>query len=48
MYAKEKLKPLETIPGIGGRIKENDEGVNWTAIYCMNFCKCHNVAPVKQ
>jgi hypothetical protein len=40
-----KMKPIETIPGIGGRrIKENDGGVNPTMIYCKNFCKCHSVS----
>jgi hypothetical protein len=32
----------------GGRIKENDGGVNSTMIHCKNFCKCHNVTPVQQ
>jgi hypothetical protein len=30
----------------GGRVKENDEGVNSSmiySIYCKNFCGCHNV-----
>jgi hypothetical protein len=29
-------------------IKENDEGVNLTLIYCKNFYKCHNVPPAQQ
>jgi hypothetical protein len=29
MYASGKMRPVETIPGMGGgRIKENDGGVN--------------------
>jgi hypothetical protein len=48
----EKMRPAETIPGMGeGRIKEKDGGVNSTMIYlmhCKHFCKCHNVPPEKQ
>jgi hypothetical protein len=33
--------------GGGGKIKENDVGVNLTMICCKNFCKCHNVLPVQ-
>jgi hypothetical protein len=47
VYENEKMRPVETVPGMGeGGIKENDgikEGVNSTKIYCKNFCKCHNV-----
>jgi hypothetical protein len=39
MYENGKMRPVETIPGIGeGEVKENDGGG-----YCKNFCKCHNV-----
>jgi hypothetical protein len=37
MYVNGKMRPVETIPGIvgGGRMIE---GVNWSMIYCKNFC----------
>jgi hypothetical protein len=38
-----KMRPVETIPGMGRVIKKNDGGVNSTMIYYKNFCKCHNV-----
>jgi hypothetical protein len=47
MYGSGKMRPAETIPGMGG-IKENDGGVNSTMIQCKNFCKCHNVPSVEQ
>jgi hypothetical protein len=40
-----KMRPDETIPGMGEGIKENDGGVNLAMIYCKNFCKCHNAPP---
>jgi hypothetical protein len=42
------MRPIETVPGInGGRgIKENDEDVNSTMIYCKNFGKCHNTPSI--
>jgi hypothetical protein len=44
-----KMRLVETVPGMGGgRIKENDGGVNSTVIHCKNFGKCHNVSPVQQ
>jgi hypothetical protein len=44
MYENGKMRPFGTIPGMGGgRVKENDGGVNSTMIYCKNFYKCHNV-----
>jgi hypothetical protein len=46
---KWKMRPIETIPGVGGgMIKKNDGEVNSTMIYCNNFSKCHNVSPVQQ
>jgi hypothetical protein len=46
MYVNGKMRPVETIPGIGGEvIKRFMWGVNSTMIYliyCKNFCKCHN------
>jgi hypothetical protein len=49
MYENGKMRPVETIPGMGGReLKENDGGVNSTMIYCKNFYKCHNVLRVQQ
>jgi hypothetical protein len=46
MYVNAEMIPIETIPVMGGGIKENDDEVNSRMIYlkhCMNFCKCHNV-----
>jgi hypothetical protein len=47
MYVNGKMRPVETVPGMGGQgIKENDGGVNSSTIYliyCKNFYKCHNV-----
>jgi hypothetical protein len=49
MHENRKMRPVETIPGIGGGgIRENDGGVNLTLIYCKNFYKCHNVLLVQQ
>jgi hypothetical protein len=48
MYENGKMRPVETIPGMGGRIKENAGGVKSTMIHCKNFCKCHNVSSVQQ
>jgi hypothetical protein len=40
----EKMRPVEIIQGMeGGRIKENDGGVNSIVMYCRNFCKFHKV-----
>jgi hypothetical protein len=48
MYENGKMRLVETILRMeGGRIKENDGGVNLTNIcYCKHFCKCHNAPPV--
>jgi hypothetical protein len=45
MYANGKMRPVETISGVGGgEIKENDGGVNSAMICCYkHFCKCDNV-----
>jgi hypothetical protein len=49
MYENGKIRPVETIPGMGeGEIKENDRRENSTMIYYKNFCKCHNVPPVQK
>jgi hypothetical protein len=49
MYENGKMRPIETIVRMGGgRIKENDGGVNLTKIYSKHLCKCHNVSPVQQ
>jgi hypothetical protein len=45
-YVNGKMRPVETISGMGGGIKENDGGVNSTMIYYKNFYKYHNVPPV--
>jgi hypothetical protein len=42
------MRSAETVSGVGrGRIKEKNGGVNSTMIYCKNFSKYHNVAPVQ-
>jgi hypothetical protein len=48
MYVNGKMRPVETVPGMGrgGKIKKNGEGVNSIMIYLIhlkNICKCHNV-----
>jgi hypothetical protein len=49
MYENRKVRPVQTIPGIGGGgIKKKDGGVNSTVIYCKYFGKCHNVIPTEQ
>jgi hypothetical protein len=49
MYENGKMRPVETVPGMGGGgIKENDGWVNSTVINYKNFYKCHNVPPVQQ
>jgi hypothetical protein len=48
MHENGKMRPVETIPGMGGGIKENDGGVNSTMIYCKNFYNCYNLPPVQQ
>jgi hypothetical protein len=44
MYENGKMRPVETIPGMGREgIKGNDGGVNSIMIYliyCKNFYKC--------
>jgi hypothetical protein len=48
MYENGKMRPVETIPGMGGgRIKENDGGGEFNMIYCNNFGECYNVPPVQ-
>jgi hypothetical protein len=48
MHENGRMRPVETSPGVGGGIKENDGGVNSTMRYCKHFGKCHNVSPVQQ
>jgi hypothetical protein len=50
MYKHGKMRPVETIPGMGvlGELSRMMEGVNPTMIYPKNFCRCHNVPPVQQ
>jgi hypothetical protein len=43
MYENGKMRPVETIPGMGEGQRRIVEGVNPYMIYCKNFCKCHNV-----
>jgi hypothetical protein len=33
MYENGKMRPVETIPGMGGGIRENDGGVNSTMTF---------------
>jgi hypothetical protein len=51
MYVNGKMRPTETIPGMGkGRIKENGGGGDSTRMYWMyfkNFCKYHSVPPAQ-
>jgi hypothetical protein len=37
MYENGKMRHIETVPRMGERIKENDQGVNSSMIYCKNF-----------
>jgi hypothetical protein len=47
-YENGKLRPVESVPGMGGKgTKENDGGVISTMICCENFCKCYNVPLVQ-
>jgi hypothetical protein len=43
VYENGRMRPIETTPGMGRRIKESDGGVNSIMIYCQNACKCHSV-----
>jgi hypothetical protein len=49
MYVNGKIRPVETVPEVGGgRMKENDGGNEFNydvLIYFKNFCKCINVSP---
>jgi hypothetical protein len=48
LYEYEKIRPVETILGMGGReIKEND-GRGEFMLYYKHFCKCHIVPPLQQ
>jgi hypothetical protein len=49
MYVNGKMRPVETISGIGRRdIKKNAGVGKFTMIYCKNFCKCHSVVTIQQ
>jgi hypothetical protein len=53
IYANGKMRPVETVPGMGeGGIKEDDgDGeFNYDILEKKkkNFCKCHNIPPVQQ
>jgi hypothetical protein len=48
MYENGKMRPVETIPGMGGEGLKENGGLNSTKIHCKNFCKCHHVFPVQQ
>jgi hypothetical protein len=48
MYENEKMRPVETTPGMQGKgMKEND-GRGKSNYDHKNFCKYHNVPPVEQ
>jgi hypothetical protein len=47
MYENGKMRPVETIPGMGGGWRMM-KGVSSIMIYCKNFCKCYNIPPAKQ
>jgi hypothetical protein len=43
MYVNAKMIIVETIPGMGGRLRRAVEGVNSSMIHLIhskNFCKC--------
>jgi hypothetical protein len=44
---KWKMRPVETILGMGEGMGGMMEVVKSTMIYCKNFCKCHNVPQVQ-
>jgi hypothetical protein len=51
MYVNGKIRPIETVPGMGGGRDKGErlERVNLSMIsliYCNNFCKCHNALPL--
>jgi hypothetical protein len=48
MYENGKMRPVETVPGMGRGIKEDDGGVNSTMMYCKNLYKCHKILLVHQ
>jgi hypothetical protein len=49
MHENGKVRPAETIPGMGGEGQRRMmEGVNSAMMYYKNFCKCHNVPPARQ
>jgi hypothetical protein len=37
MFENGKMRSVETIPGLEGRERENDGGVNSSKIYCKNL-----------
>jgi hypothetical protein len=43
MYESGKMRPNETVPGMGAGERGMMVGVNSTMIYCKNFGKCHDV-----
>jgi hypothetical protein len=48
MYVNGKMRPVESIPGMGVGGMKNNERVNSTMINYKKFCKCHNVPPAQQ
>jgi hypothetical protein len=50
MYVNEKMRPVETVPGIrGGKMGERSGGRNSSMIYLIyykNLCKCYSVHTV--
>jgi hypothetical protein len=49
MFVNGKMRPIETIPGMGGGEGERWRGwIQSAVIYSKKFCKCHNVPSVQQ
>jgi hypothetical protein len=46
MYANGKMRPIETVPGMGGQ-RRMMEGISSTMIYCENFLNVI-ITPVQQ
>jgi hypothetical protein len=48
MYVNGKMTPVETIPGMGGRVKESSGEGEFkydTFIHCKKPCNCYSVPP---
>jgi hypothetical protein len=47
MFVTGKMIHVETIPGMGEEIKENEGESEFDYDNCKKICKCHNVPCVK-